>query len=155
VLADFHFVAEPNSTAIIITRAFAAPRALVFDAWTKSEHVSKWWDPTGAPLAVCDIDFRIGGSFRWVNSGPDGSGHPFTGTYTKIEAPRRLSFKAQTLGGPESIGTLVFSETESGTLLTMTIDCASIEERNWFLEMRVDAGTEQTLANLAAFLEKP
>jgi uncharacterized protein YndB with AHSA1/START domain len=152
VLADFQIVADRASSTIVITRSFAAPRALVFDAWTKAEHVKHWWDPSGATLSVCEIDLRIGGSFRWVNR--DDAGHAFSGTYTEIAPPERLAFTARTGSIPdETMGTLIFGETASGTRLTMTITCASIEHRNLLLEMRVDAGTAQTLANLAAYLE--
>jgi uncharacterized protein YndB with AHSA1/START domain len=133
-----------------MTRSFAAPRTLVFDAWTKPEHVAHWWDPSGAKLAVCEIDLRVGGSFRWVNRGaPD---HPFAGEYTEITRPERLAFTAGA-GATAHEGTLVFSESASGTALVITIACATIEHRNMLLEMRVDAGTEKTLANLAAYLE--
>ena len=51
-------VATPSDREIVITRAFDAPRRVVFDAWTKPEHVAQWWDPSRAPLAVCEIDLR-------------------------------------------------------------------------------------------------
>jgi hypothetical protein len=53
---------------IVITRVFDAPRSIVFEAWTKAEHVVHWWDPSGAPLSVCEIDLRPNGAFRFVNA---------------------------------------------------------------------------------------
>ena len=63
-------VATPSDREIVITRAFDAPRTVVFDAWTKAEHVAHWWDPSGAPLAVCEIDLRPAGAFRqsWTSA---------------------------------------------------------------------------------------
>jgi uncharacterized protein YndB with AHSA1/START domain len=55
---------------------------------------------------------------------------------------------------PESIGTLVFTEENGTTKLTMTIQCNSIEDRDALLKMRVEAGTAQTLENLAEYLHK-
>src|SRR4051794_32440818 len=72
-------VAMPSDREIVVTRVFEAPRKVVFDAWTKREHVTQWWDPNGTPLAVCEIDLRPSGAFRFVNSGPDGMKHPFAG----------------------------------------------------------------------------
>jgi uncharacterized protein YndB with AHSA1/START domain len=49
-------VTTPNDREIVLTRIFDAPRAIVFEAWTKDEHVRHWWDPSGVPLSVCEID---------------------------------------------------------------------------------------------------
>jgi uncharacterized protein YndB with AHSA1/START domain len=146
-------VTTPSDREIVITREFDAPRAVVFDAWTKAEHIGRWWDPSRAPLAVCEIDLRPNGTFRFVTSGPDGMKHPFAGTYREIEPPGRLVFTARTSpSGAESVGTLVFSDHEGGTMLTMTIACASRADRDALLQMRVDVGTTRTLDNLDAYL---
>jgi uncharacterized protein YndB with AHSA1/START domain len=153
VLENLRSGADPATTAIVITHVFDAPRAVVFDAWTKAEHVAQWWDPNGEPLAVCEIDLRPNGTFRWVHGGASGADHPFTGTYREIAPPERLVFTSQAApGGPESVGTLVFTEDGKKTKLTLTIECKSIEDRDALLEMRVDAGTAQTLKNLAEYL---
>ena len=142
-------ITTPGDRQIVVTRLFDAPRALVFEAWTKSEHVAHWWDPSGVPLAVCEIDLRPGGAFRWVNRSPDGGeGHAFCGTYREISPPARLVFGSS----PQQFATLVFTDEGSKTKLTMTIECASRQERDAMLQMRVDAGTAQTLENLAAYL---
>ena len=49
---------------------------------------------------------------------------------------------------------MIFTQQGSQTTLTMTIECASIEDRNALLQMRVDAGTGRTLENLAEYLER-
>jgi uncharacterized protein YndB with AHSA1/START domain len=143
-------VTIPGDRQIVVTRLFDAPRALVFEAWTKAEHVAHWWDPSGELLAVCEIDLRPNGAFRFVNRAPDGGeGHSFSGIYREIAPPEKLVF-----GFPNSPGVsrLVFTEQGKKTKLTMTIECASKEERDALLQMRVDAGTAQTLNNLAAYL---
>jgi uncharacterized protein YndB with AHSA1/START domain len=153
VLEKLRSVADPATRTIVITHVFDAPRAVVFDAWTKAEHVTQWWDPNGEPLAVCEIDLRPNGAFRWVHGGANGADHPFTGTYREIAPPERLVFTSHAFpGGPESVGTLVFTEDGEKTKLTLTIECTSIEDRDALLEMGVDAGTAQTLMNLAEYL---
>ena len=144
-------ITTPGDRQIVVTRLFDAPRALVFEAWTKSEHVAHWWDPSGVPLAVCEIDLRPGGAFRWVNRAPDGGeGHSFAGIYREIDPPGKLVFTAP--DSPDRGATLVFTEEGNRTKLTMTIECVSGQERDAMLQMRVDAGTAQTLENLAAYL---
>ena len=146
-------VTTPSDREIVIQRVFDAPRTLVFEAWTMAEHVAHWWDPSGAPLAVCEIDLRPNGTFRFVNSGPDGAKYPFTGFYREITPPSRL-----VIGGPspvskgESVCTLAFSEQDGKTTLTMTFECQSRADRDALLQMRVDEGTTQTLDNLDGYL---
>ena len=141
-------ITTPGDRQIVVTRIFDAPRAVVFEAWTKAEHVAQWWDPSGVPLVVCEIDLRPNGAFRWVNRAPDGGeGHSFTGNYREIAPPERLVF-----AGLAGIATLVFTEDGKKTKLTMTIECATSKDRDALLQMRVDAGTAQTLENLAAYL---
>ena len=143
-------IATPGDRQIVVTRIFDAPRTVVFEAWTKPEHVANWWDPSGVPLAVCEIDLRPNGAFRWVNRAPDGGeGHSFSGTYREIVPPEKLVFSGASGGGNAR---LLFSEDGKKTKLTMTIECANREERDALLQMRVDAGTARTLENLAAYL---
>ena len=111
-------ITTPGDRQIVITRLFDAPRPLVFEAWTKAEHVARWWDPSGVPLAVCEIDLRPTGTFRWVNRAPDGGeGHAFCGTYREISPPARLVFGSS----PGQFATLVFTEEGKKTRLTMTM----------------------------------
>ncbi len=139
-------VTLPSDTEILIVRDFAAPREVVFEAWTKPEHVAQWWDPSRQPLASCDIEFRPNGAFRFV---PHGSKPPFTGRYRDIVPPERLVFSTVVApSGAESIGTLLFEERDGHTRLRLTIACASKTDRDALLEMRVAAGTAQTLESL-------
>jgi uncharacterized protein YndB with AHSA1/START domain len=147
-------VTLPTDREILLTRTFEAPRAAVFDAWTNAEHVKHWWDPSGVPLSCCEIDLRPGGSFRWVNSAHGGE-HPFTGTYREIKPPERLVFTVRILpSSPGALTILMFNQEGNQTKLTMRIECASIEDRDALLQMRVDAGTGRTLENLALYLER-
>src|ERR1700678_2361505 len=85
-------VIDRGSFTIRLTREFDAPRMEIFEAWTKPEHVTCWWDAAGEPLTVCEIDLRPGGAFRFVTKGrPE---MPFAGTYRQIAPPDRLVFDA-------------------------------------------------------------
>jgi uncharacterized protein YndB with AHSA1/START domain len=146
-------ISTPTDRTIEITRQFDAPRSLVFEAWTKPEHVAHWWDPSGSPLAACEIDLRPNGAFRWVNRGANGEGHAFAGTYQEIDAPEKLVFTVQMFAaGAEPIATLVFTDLGATTRLSITMECTSKQDRDAMLRMRIDTGTAQTLENLAAYL---
>ena len=126
-------------------RFFHSPRDDVFEAWTQPEHVSAWWDPEGAPLTACEIDLRAGGRFKFVTRGhPE---MPFAGTYVEISAPERLVFDSN-----GAIGRVTLSESAGRTHMTVTIECASKDQFELYLKMRIDAGTGVTMDNLVDYV---
>ena len=148
-------VTLPSECEIEIVRRFDAPRAAVFDAWTMAEQIAAWWDPRRKPLAVCEVDLRAGGAFRFVPRGPAGTVHPFTGQYREISPPARLVFATPGPSpGGETVGTLVFDERDGQTTLTITMTCTTRADRDALLRARVDAGTVQTLDNLHEHLAR-
>ena len=68
-----------SDTEIKFERVFEAPRTLVFEAFSKPEHIKRWWGLRAYTLVVCEMDFRPGGSWRFVERAPDGTEHPFKG----------------------------------------------------------------------------
>ena len=62
----------PSDREIVVSRTFDAPRRLVWQAWTKAEHLTQWWGPKGWTLPVCEVDFRPGGTWFYCMQGPDG-----------------------------------------------------------------------------------
>ena len=66
-------VSTPSDHEIRMTRVFDAPRQLVFEAMTKPEHIKEWWGRLGEgySVPVCEVDFRVGGKWRFVSAGPD------------------------------------------------------------------------------------
>ena len=148
-------VTLPSDREIEIVRRFDAPRAAVFEAWTTAEQITAWWDPRRKPLAVCEVDLRPGGAFRFVPRGPAGAVHIFTGQYREISPPARLVFATQGPSpGGETVGTLVFDERDGQTTLTITMSCITRADRDALLRVRVDAGTVQTLDNLHEHLAR-
>ena len=59
-------VTLPSDREILITRTFDAPAALVWDALTQPRHLLRWWGPDYCPLVACDVDFRVGGDWRYL-----------------------------------------------------------------------------------------
>ncbi len=155
MLEEFECVAEPGKPSLLITQEFDAAVEDVFNAWTRPEELSQWWDPSGKPLAVCEIDLRVGGAFRWINQGPLGGKFPFSGVYDEIVPNQKLVFRTRISPEKgESRGTLVFAEINGKTTLTLTILYSTVAEREAALGLRIDAGTGRSLQNLAAYLER-
>ena len=145
-IANTDVAVDRDTHTIILTRVLAAPREQVFEAWTQPEHVTCWWDPTGEPLAECEIDLRPGGAFRFVKQHSSGA-HQFAGVYREITPPRHLIFEAM-----GALGRVILDEAGGKTLLTVRIECGSAEQLEQYLKMGVDAGTAKTLDNLVEYV---
>jgi len=143
-IANTDVTLDRDAHTIILTRMLAAPCEQVFEAWTRPEHVTCWWDPSGEPLAECEIDLRPGGAFRFVNQHPPGV-HQFVGIYREIAPPHHLVFEAM-----GAIGRIILDEMGGRTLLTVRIECGSAERFEQYLAMGIDSGTARTLDNLGA-----
>ena len=74
---------------IVMTRVFDAPQRMVFDAFTKPELLRRWFGPRGWSMDVCEVDLKVGGTFRFVLRGPDGKTMGMRGVYREIAAPGR------------------------------------------------------------------
>ncbi|MDR3472029.1 MAG: SRPBCC family protein [Devosia sp.] len=85
-------VPASETRVLEIERVFEAPRPLVFRLWSESEHIVRWWGPKGWQLTHCEMDFRVGGTFRCCMSSEAEPEHWFTAVYREITAPERLSF---------------------------------------------------------------
>ena len=83
-------VTLPSDREILLTRVFDAPRALVFEAFTKTEHLRNWYGPRGHILIVGELDFRPGGSFHYVLRGPDGCEMEMRGDILEVDPPNRV-----------------------------------------------------------------
>src|SRR5260370_1065667 len=90
--AETNLDIDRGAHTIRLTRVFDAPRAEIFQAWTRPEHVSCWWDAAGGPPTTCEIDLRPGRAFRLVREGHPGL--PFTGAYRHSAPAARLRFVA-------------------------------------------------------------
>ena len=134
------------TSSITFQRRLAASREDVFDAWTKPEQNSQWWDTDGTPLVECSIDLRVGGSFKFVNKGHS---PPFAGVYRTIERPSLLVFDAM-----GAIGTVRLDTEAGGTNMTVTIKSPNAEHFEMFVKLGVADGTDRTLDNLVAFASK-
>ena len=85
-------VTTPTDREIVLRRVFDAPRRMVFDAFTKPELLKRWFGARGWNLVVCEVDLRVGGSWRFVSRGPDGTDLGHGGVYRVIQPPARLVY---------------------------------------------------------------
>ena len=150
-------VATPSATEIRMTRVFDAPRALVFDAMTKPEHVKEWWGRLGEgySVPVCEIDLRVGGSWRFVNRHPKGE-VTFYGEYREITPPSRLVFTEIFAEHPDTVSvvTTIFSEEGKKTRMTVTVDYGTKEVRDIVLDTGMARGAAISYDRLNDLVKK-
>lgn len=136
-------VTTPSDTDIQMTRLFDAPRHLVFEAMTKPEHIRRWWGnlDVGYSVPVCEVDFRIGGKWRFVNKHPKGEAE-FYGEYREIDAPGRVVFTEIFAPFPDtvSIVTAELTEENGKTRLKATSSYPSKEVRDMVLSTGMERG---------------
>jgi uncharacterized protein YndB with AHSA1/START domain len=77
---------------LIDDREYAAPPELVFEVWTKAEHLARWFGPDTAEVSHCEIDARPGGVIRFQTRFPAGPIVVIRGVFDEIVPPTRLSF---------------------------------------------------------------
>jgi len=115
--------AEVTERELVITRVFAAPRALVFKAWTEPERIKQGWGPRGFTTLSCEMDLRPGGVWRTRSRSPEGTEHAEHGVFREIVEPERLVFTqawedAESKPKHETLVTVTFVEQSGKTLLT-------------------------------------
>jgi uncharacterized protein YndB with AHSA1/START domain len=135
-------IETPADEPVITFRRFVkAPPKLVFQAYTEPELLKQWWGPRYLELTVCEIDLRVGGSYRFVHRAPDGQEFGFHGEYREIDAPHRLvnTFVFEGVPDHEALDTVVFEEVDGGTMVVGRSVHDSIDARN----MQVASGMEQ------------
>ena len=160
-------VTKPAERVLAITRAFDAPRSLVFKAWTDPKHVARWWGPKGFTTPFCKIDLRPGGAFHYCMRSPEGREFWGKGIYREIVDPEQLVFTdffADEKGNPvpatqygmspdwpaEMLVRVTFAEHEDKTRLTLQhVGIPSGTEGD-----SCEAGWTESLERLAEHLAK-
>jgi uncharacterized protein YndB with AHSA1/START domain len=131
---------------ISISRDFAAPRELVFDAHTKPEHVSQWLlGPEGWSMPVCEIDLRPGGAWHYVWQHVDGERMEMHGEYREIVRPERI-VNTERWGDewPETLHTVTFTEQGDTTTVTQVVRYPSKDDRDAALATGMMTGVERS-----------
>ena len=148
-------VTLPTDTQILITREFAAPRHLVYKAWTTPELVQRWWHANRGEMTACEIDLRVGGMWRYVMVTPDGLEVAFHGEYREIVPNERLVSTEVYEGIPDAeahaaLDTLTLTEMDGRTTLTILVEHPTKEGR----DMHINSGMEDGMQDAMDLLEQ-
>jgi uncharacterized protein YndB with AHSA1/START domain len=140
-------VTLPSDEQILITREFDAPRHLVYEAYTTPELVRRWWHANRGEMTTCEIDLRVGGTWRYAMVAHGGPEVAFHGAYRDIVPNERIVSTEIYEGMPEAeaLDTVTFAEADGRTTLTILVEHASKEHRDAHIESGMEAGLQDAL----------
>jgi uncharacterized protein YndB with AHSA1/START domain len=145
-------VSLPTDEQILITREFAAPKDLVYKAWTTPELVRRWWHAKRGEVTVAEIDLRVGGKWRYVMVTEDGFEVGFHGEYREIVPNERIVSTEVYEGAPQAEGveegtlnTLTLAEAEGRTTMTILVQAPRKEIRDAIIESGMEAGMQDAM----------
>ncbi len=145
-------VTFPSDKEILITRTINAPRHLVYRAWTTPDLVRKWWPGRRGEMTVADMDFRVGGAWRYVMVAHGEFEVAFHGTYREIVPNERIvhtEIMETPDAGPDSedgavVTSVTFEEADGGaTLVSIRTDAGSKEVRDMFAQSGMEGGVRE------------
>lgn len=139
----------PSDTEISLVRSFAAPRDLVWRAFTDPKLLPKWYGPGEPPMTVCEMDVRPNGKFRWAW----GNAFETAGIFHEVDKPRLLVMESREPDPTPEIRRMTFEESGGRTTVTMRIKTATPALRDELLASGAIEGMEPTFARLDAFLK--
>lgn len=137
-------ITTPSDREIVMTRDFDAPRALVWEMFTRPEHIRQWWGCNHLEMTVCEVDLRVGGEYRYVGRMSDGSECPFRGVHHEIVPPEKIVF-TEIFDVPvarehPALVTTTFTEKDGKTTMRCVVLHDSQESRDAHLNSGMESG---------------
>jgi uncharacterized protein YndB with AHSA1/START domain len=150
---------ERNSDReLVFTRLYDAPASLVYEAFTRPEHLQNWWGPNGFHTTIQEMDVRPGGVWRLTLRGPDGRDYRNRLVFVEVDPPRRLVYRHEPEPGSEPAShqvTVTFETEGTQTRLTMVMLFPSAANRNYIVKTYgAEEGGKQTFQRLAQYLSE-
>ncbi len=148
--------ATSNPNEIRLTRVYDAPVRVVWDAWTISEQVEKWWGPRGFTITSHRKELRVGGTWRYTMHGPDGVDYPNVITYCVVEACKKLEYDHSATDEALALFrvTVTFAEAEGRTTMALAFTLPSPEAAQGMTKLIRQMGGNATWDRLAEHLEQ-
>lgn len=136
---------------LLITRTLNAPIDLVWEVWTKPEHIANWWGPNGFTNTITKMDVTPGGEWDLVMHGPDGTDYKNKSVFTEVVQFKKLVYEHAST--PKFTATITFEAQGEQTLLTWHMLFETVEQ---FIQVvktfKADEGLKQNLEKLGVYL---
>lgn len=143
---------DTHDRELIISRKLDAPVELVWEVWTKPEHIANWWGPNGFTNTISDMDMVPGGEWNLVMHGPDGRDYDNRSIFKEIIPFKKIVYEH--ISSPWILATITFEAQGDQTLLNWHMLFESAEE---FIKVvkthRADEGLKQNAEKLGEYLK--
>ncbi|MGZ3583604.1 MAG: SRPBCC family protein [Ktedonobacterales bacterium] len=148
--------AEPGMPKILITREFAAPRELVYRAYTDPELLVQWLGPRRLTMAIDRFDVRDGGTWRYTHRDADGNVYGFHGVFHGMPSPDGIvqTFEFEGAPGHVSLESVNFEERDGKTLVHQDAVFQSVEDRDAAIESGMETGINEGMERLDELLAR-
>jgi len=145
---------KESSTAdreLVITRKLNAPIDLVWEVWTKPEHITNWWGPNGFTNTIHVMDVRPEGEWDLVMHGPDGTDYKNKSVFKEVIKNKKIVYEH--VSAPKFIATVEFEAQGEETLIQWRMLFQTAEEFIHTVKtFKADEGLKQNIEKLNAFL---
>jgi uncharacterized protein YndB with AHSA1/START domain len=137
---------------LLLSRKINAPVELVWEVWTKPEHIANWWGPDGFTNTISVMEVKPGGKWNLVMHGPDGTDYENESIFREIVPLKKIVYEH--VSYPHIVATILFEKIGQETLITWH---ALFDSREEFLEIvkthKADLGLKQNVGKLIAYVE--
>jgi uncharacterized protein YndB with AHSA1/START domain len=143
-------VTLPADNQILITRDFAAPRQLVYRAWTTPELIRRWWSGDRGEVTSAELDLRVGGSWRYVMVANGGFEVAFHGEFRQIVPNERIVSTEVYEAMPDAmaLNTLTLTDRDGGTRLSILVEHSDRRSRDLHVESGMEGGMQEAMDHL-------
>jgi uncharacterized protein YndB with AHSA1/START domain len=147
-------VERKSERELVVTRTINGPARIVFEAFTKPELFKRWWVPKscGLSLLSCELDVRVGGTYRLVFSHNGSEPMAFFGRYIEVTPHSRLVWTNDEGDDGGAVTTVTFEERGGKTLLVMHDLYPSKEALDGAIASGATGGMPETLEQLDEFV---
>ncbi len=157
---QFDFLVDNEKNTLTIKREFAAKRKLVWDCYTKSELLDRWFAPKPLTTKTKLMDFREGGYWHYAMVEPNGQeywGRMDYQTIRPIDSYTSLDGFCDDTGAlnpelPRSKWNVTFSDVGTHTLVETVVFYSSPEAIQQVIQMGMKEGLTSTLERLDELL---
>ena len=151
-----NLVVEREKKQFTMSRVFSASRARMWQIVTDPELVPNWWGPAKYTTVVEEMDFKVGGKWRYAQSDAEGNSFAFYGEYKEIEEPERVVYTFEFSGFPGHASTdhITLEEQPDGkTRITVVTTFDTVEDLDGMVGSGMEEGSTESwdrLEELAA-----
>ena len=155
-MATTQIIAEPAVPQLVVTSEFAAPRDLLFRAYTDPELLVQWLGPRGLTLTVDHFDPQHGGTWRYIGADADGRKYSFRGVFHGTPSPAGIIQTFEFEGMPDHVclETVTFTERGDTTLVTQNIAYQSAQDRDRVLQYDMGEDINESIERLEELLAR-